>query len=66
MTAENTPTPDGPEPVDWDRLEAELGGRDGGRPPTATTDAEAGTARVLVDSPEAQRPARGDLRDAER
>jgi S-DNA-T family DNA segregation ATPase FtsK/SpoIIIE len=72
MTADNTPAPDGPRPVDWDRLEAELGAsRDGGRPRTTATDdaagaAGAGTARVLVDSPEAQRPARGDLRDAER
>jgi S-DNA-T family DNA segregation ATPase FtsK/SpoIIIE len=69
MTADHTPPPDGPGPVDWDRLEAELGaGRDGvGTGTDATGDAaQAGTARVLVDRPEAQRPVRGDLRDAAR
>src|SRR6266545_3234580 len=65
MTAENSPAPDGDGRVDWDRLEAEISGRDG------ATDAEdqAGTARMLVDSPEAQRPGRttlAALRAAER
>ncbi len=58
MTADNTPTPDGPGPVDWNRYEDELG-RDG--PPPPADAAEAGEARVLVDSPEAQRPARPGL-----
>jgi S-DNA-T family DNA segregation ATPase FtsK/SpoIIIE len=64
MTADDTPTPDGPGPVDWDRYETELGGRDGsqaGTAPAAEDVAEAGEARVLVDSPEAQRPARAGL-----
>jgi DNA segregation ATPase FtsK/SpoIIIE, S-DNA-T family len=62
MTAENTPTPDGPGPVDWDRYEDELG-RDGALAGPAAPDdpAEAGEARVLVDSREAQRPARPGL-----
>jgi S-DNA-T family DNA segregation ATPase FtsK/SpoIIIE len=61
--------------VDWDRYEHELGGRDG--PPAGTVPlnadaaeaAEGGETRVLVDSPEAQRPARpglAGLRAAER
>ncbi len=61
MTADNTPTPDGPGPVDWDRYETELG-RDG--TPTGTVPPDAGgvgEGRVLVDSPEAQRPARPGL-----
>ena len=70
MSADNTPAPDGPGPVDWDRLEAELGaGQDGSRPGTTAAEAAeagTGTAPVLVDSPEAQRPVRGDLRDAQR
>jgi DNA segregation ATPase FtsK/SpoIIIE, S-DNA-T family len=64
MSAEHPPTPDGPGPVDWDRYEHELntGSRDGGPAgtPPAGPDA-AGTARVLVDSPEAQRPDRPGL-----
>jgi S-DNA-T family DNA segregation ATPase FtsK/SpoIIIE len=75
MTADNTPPPDGSGPVDWNRYETELGGRDG--PPTGTAPldaagadaAEVGEARVLVDSPQAQRPARpglAGLRAAER
>jgi S-DNA-T family DNA segregation ATPase FtsK/SpoIIIE len=64
MTAENTPRPDGSGPVDWDRYEHELGGRDG--PPTGTAQVDADTVGmgergVLVDSPEAQRPARPGL-----
>jgi len=75
MTADNTPTPDGPGPVDWDRYEDELGGRAGPPAGTAPRDADAaeaaedGETRVLVDSPEAQRPARpglAGLRAAER
>jgi len=64
MTADNTPAPDGPGPVDWDRYEHELGGRDGPPAGTAPSDAEAaevGEARVLVDSPAAQRPVRPGL-----
>jgi DNA segregation ATPase FtsK/SpoIIIE, S-DNA-T family len=64
MTAENTPAPDGSGPVDWDRYETELGGRDGApaQPtPVAPDAAEVGETRVLVDSPEAQRPARPGL-----
>ena len=63
MTAENTPAPDGSGPVDWDRYETELG-RDGPPDGTAPRDADAEAAeagRVLVDSPEAQRPARPGL-----
>jgi S-DNA-T family DNA segregation ATPase FtsK/SpoIIIE len=62
MTAENTPTPDGSGPVDWDRYETELG-RDGPPTGTAPLDPDAAEAtRVLVDSPEAaQRPARPGL-----
>src|SRR5437867_340061 len=65
MTAENTPAPDGPDPVDWDRLEAEIRGQDG----AADAEDQDGTARVLVDSAEAQRPGRttlAALRAAER
>ncbi len=66
MTAENTPAPDGPEPVDWDRLENELRAtvRDAiptGSAPLDDDAAQPGEARVLVDSPEAQRPARPGL-----
>ena len=64
MTADNTPGPDGPGPVDWDRYEHELGGRDGppaGTAPSNGDAAEPGEARVLVDSPAAQRPARPGL-----
>ena len=67
MSAESTPAPDGPEPVDWDRYETELGRRD--NPPAGTAPlnpgsaeaAEVGETRVLVDGPEAQRPARPGL-----
>jgi S-DNA-T family DNA segregation ATPase FtsK/SpoIIIE len=64
MTATN---PDSPEPVDWDRYETELGGTRPGQPTTqaAGTDdtaaAEVGEGRVLVDSPQAQRPPRPGL-----
>jgi DNA segregation ATPase FtsK/SpoIIIE, S-DNA-T family len=58
MAADDAPAPDGPGPVDWDRYEHELGGRTG--PPPVDPDA-AEAARVLVDSPEAQRPARPGL-----
>ena len=61
MTADNTPAPDGSGPVDWDRYETELG-RDGPPTGTAPLDPDAAEAtRVLVDSPEAQRPARPGL-----
>jgi S-DNA-T family DNA segregation ATPase FtsK/SpoIIIE len=75
MTTDSTPAPDGSGPVDWNRYETELGGQDGTptgtapRDPDATDAAEVGEARVLVDSPEAQRPARpglAGLRAAER
>jgi S-DNA-T family DNA segregation ATPase FtsK/SpoIIIE len=63
MAADNAPVPDGPGPLDWNRYEDELRGRDGARPGTPASDAEdgTGTARALVDSPEAQRPARAGL-----
>src|SRR6266545_688016 len=68
MTADSTPTPDGSGPVDWDRYETEIGGA--ARTGTAPLDPDAAEAgRVLVDSPEAQRPARpglSGLRAAER
>src|SRR6266545_790263 len=60
MTADSTPTPDGSGPVDWDRYETEIGGA--ARTGTAPLDPDAAEAgRVLVDSPEAQRPARPGL-----
>jgi S-DNA-T family DNA segregation ATPase FtsK/SpoIIIE len=64
MTADNTPGPEGSGPVDWDRYETELGGRDGPATGTAQVDADAaavGESGVLVDSPQAQRPARPGL-----
>jgi S-DNA-T family DNA segregation ATPase FtsK/SpoIIIE len=66
MTAENTPPPDGPGPVDWNRYEREL---DAGQDGAADAEDLDGTARVLVDRPEAQRPGRttlAALRAAER
>jgi S-DNA-T family DNA segregation ATPase FtsK/SpoIIIE len=66
MTA--TPaSPGGSEPVDWDRYETELDAPRPGQPPTGaagTDDAAAtqvGEGRVLVDSPQAQRPPRPGL-----
>src|SRR6266498_4748657 len=57
-----------PDRFDWDRYEHEVGST--GQPAAAgqpDTDAAApGAGRVLVDSPEAQRPARGSLREATR
>jgi DNA segregation ATPase FtsK/SpoIIIE, S-DNA-T family len=75
MTADNTPAPDGPGPVDWDRLEAQF--RDRAGPPDGTAASDPGAAEaagvgestLLVDSPAAQRPARpglAGLRAAER
>jgi S-DNA-T family DNA segregation ATPase FtsK/SpoIIIE len=55
MTADNTPAPDGPGPVDWDRYEHELGAR------TGTPPVDPDAAQVLVDSPEVQRPPRSGL-----
>jgi S-DNA-T family DNA segregation ATPase FtsK/SpoIIIE len=68
MTAENTPAPDGPGPVDWDRYEHEFGARTGPQPVDPDA-AEADAARLLVDSPEAQRqahPGLAGLRAAQR
>jgi S-DNA-T family DNA segregation ATPase FtsK/SpoIIIE len=67
MTADNPDRPGSPEPVDWDRYETELDTPRPGQPTTqaAGTDdtavAEVGEGRVLVDSPQAQRPPRPGL-----
>jgi S-DNA-T family DNA segregation ATPase FtsK/SpoIIIE len=66
MTTDNTPAPDGRGPVDWDRYETELGAGPAGTASPNGDAAGVGEARVLVDSPQAQRPARGNLRDAQR
>jgi S-DNA-T family DNA segregation ATPase FtsK/SpoIIIE len=65
----NPDSPGGREPVDWDRYETELGGARRASKPTETapvapdaTDAAAvGEGRVLVDSPQGQRPPRPGL-----
>src|SRR6266540_982453 len=57
-----------PDRFDWDRYEHEVGST--GQPAAAgqpdTDPGASGAGRVLVDSPEAQRPARGSLREATR
>jgi S-DNA-T family DNA segregation ATPase FtsK/SpoIIIE len=69
MTTNHPPSPGGPDPLDWGRYEAELNpapqpgqARVAGAAGHLDSDAAAaGERRVLVDSPEAQRPPRPGL-----
>jgi S-DNA-T family DNA segregation ATPase FtsK/SpoIIIE len=60
-------SPGGSEPVDWDRYETELDTTRPGQPTTQAAgpddpaEAQVGAGRVLVDSPQAQRPPRPGL-----
>jgi DNA segregation ATPase FtsK/SpoIIIE, S-DNA-T family len=56
-TPDNVPSPDGSDRLDWNRYEAELG--DPGHPNSESVAGDGG--RVVVDSPEAQRPPRPGL-----